>query len=181
MEANLAMNKFRIRDTSETVQVPSNDLAKLMYYLHCVYDVLKLEDLTPYMDYQYYNNLSDEKKSDIIYYSKLFNPNKMLLIKAFIQDDNIENNNIFLEITDETYGIHANEEFVIEGKVVRISKLMVYKSIWAINNYYFPLQRLTNPPSIPQPTRFFAPPPYIYYTNNNKNSVDDCLCSCSIF
>ena len=78
MEANLAMNKFRIRDTSETVQVPSNDLAKLMYYLHCVYDVLKLEDLTPYMDYQYYNNLSDEKKVILFIIQ-----NYLTLIKCF--------------------------------------------------------------------------------------------------
>lgn len=40
----------------------------------------------------------------------------------------ISMSNRFFEITDEVYDIHANEEFVIGGKVVKISKLMTYKS-----------------------------------------------------
>ena len=38
---------------------------------------------------------------------------KMISCKAFIQDDSLGDQNKFFQITDETYGIHANEEFVI--------------------------------------------------------------------
>ena len=181
MEANCHLNKFSIKDKSKTVQVPPNDLAQLMYYLHCVYDVLKISDLIPYINYQNYNNLSNREKNDVIYYANLFSPTKMTAIKAFIQEDNVNFSNKFFEITDETYGIHANEDFVIGGKVAKISKVMVYCSNWVMKNYYFPLKRLTSPPPLPAP--LFSPPPYIYYSNRNPNyPIDDtCLCSCEIF
>ena len=175
MQANLTLNKFRIRDTTVNVIIPPNDLARLMYYLNCVNSVLNFPNLTPYTDYHNYY-LYNHEINNIIYYAKLFNPNQMTSIRAFVLDENISISNRFFEITDEVYCIHANEKFVIGGSVVKISKVMVYKSDWAAFFYFLPLQRLTNPALIYSQN-------YNNFSNyNNYNSaVDDCLCSCNIF
>ena len=145
MQANLTLNEFRIKDTTISVDIPQNDLANLMYYLHCVYDVLKLPDLIPYMDYpNYYRHRGNI--NNIIYLAKLFNPSQMTSIGAFIHNEKISGLNRFYEITDEFYGIHANKRFVIGGKVVRIVQIMAYKSSWSNYYYYCPLQKLINPP-----------------------------------
>ena len=178
MQVDLTMNKFRVRDTTINVTVPPNDIAKLMYYLSCVYEVLFLQDLIPYINYQYYYNLLNEQIYNVINYAKLFNPTKMASIKAFILDDNVYGiKNRFYEITDETYGIHANEEFVIGGKIVKIAKIMVYRTEWVIENYYLPLQRITNP----VPLAPFPMYPYNNNYNNNYNADDELICCCTIF
>ena len=80
MQANLTLNKFRIKDTTINVDIPQNDLANLMYYLHFVYDVLKLPDLIPYIDYHnYYSHRGNI--NNIIYLAKLFNPSQMTLLE----------------------------------------------------------------------------------------------------
>ena len=177
MQADLTMNKFRVRETTINVTVPPNDIAKLMYYLSCVYEVLFLQDLIPYINYQYYYNLLNEQIYNVINYAKLFNPTKMASIKAFVLDDNVYGmKNRFYEITDETYGIHANEEFVIGGKIVKIAKIMVYRREWVFESYYLPLQRITNPVPL-------SPFPMYPYNNNNYNNNEDneLICCCTIF
>ena len=151
MEGNLAINKLSIEHKSKTASVPSDDLAKLMYYLHSVYDVLEFPDLVPYIDYKNYDDLSSQEIQKVIIYAKLFNPTEMTSIKAFIQDEGLSNMNEFFNISDETYGIHVNEDFVVGGKVVKVLSVMVYKKEWILKNYYLPLERITNPKPNPQP------------------------------
>ena len=83
------MNTFKIRDITIKGTIPPNDIAKLMYYLNCVYNVLFLQDLIPYINCQNYYNLLNEQIHNVINYAKLFNPTKMASIKAFVLDDNV--------------------------------------------------------------------------------------------
>ena len=181
MQANYAMNRLRIKDTTITVNVPPNFVAQLKYYLYCVNSVLNYGDLSPYTDYNYYLYLSQEEIDNIIFYAKLFNPTKMESIKVFKQDDSLPMTNQFFEITDETYGLHINEDILIEGKIAKILKIMVYRSDWVIKNYYIPLSRLTTP----SPPSLLIPPLNYLYTNNyyNANNLDNDeeLCCCNIF
>ena len=178
MEANLTLNRFRIRDTSVNVNIPPNDLAKLMYYLSCVNSVIRVADLSPYINYNVYYLMLGQINT-IINLAKIYSPDKMISCKAFIQDDSLGDQNKFFQITDETYGVHANEEFFIGGKTVRISQIMVYRNDWILKNYYLPLRRLTMPPPIFLPA---LSSPYIYNNNNFPGTYnDDELCCCAIF
>ena len=53
MQANVGYNRLRIKDTSTRALVPNNDIARLMYYLQCVFAVLKCNS---YSEYTNYNN-----------------------------------------------------------------------------------------------------------------------------
>ena len=59
--------------------------------------------------------------------------------KIFVPDESLDMNNRFIEITGESMSIHANDEIVIGGIVTKISKIMLFKSSWLFNNYYYPL------------------------------------------
>ena len=171
MFANLTMNRLNIKDNSVTVRVPPNDLARLMYYLSCVYDVFKCEELEPYIDYKNYFLLYDI--DDVIKFARIFNPYVMSKCKLFIHDDDLDSPNKFYKITDETYGIHFNEEILISGRVAKVSTIMFFNSDWFCRYYLNPLDRLTSPPLDTIPGNI--------YTRNNDYTCDDALCSCIIF
>ena len=171
MIANLTMNRLNIKDDSVIVPVPGNDLAKLMYYLKCVYNVFKCEELEPYIDFKNYFLLYNI--DDVIKFARIFNPRTMIKSKLFILDNDLKYSNKFYKITDETYGIHFNEEILISGRVAKVSTIMFFKNEWIRNFYLNPLQRLTNPP-------LNTIPGYVY-TPNNDYTCDDALCSCIIF
>ena len=77
-----------------------------------------------------------------------------------------------MEITGETMGIHANQEMVFGGTVVRVVKIMLCTKIWLKNNYFDPIVNILNqiPPPVPVSTR--------RYSNNED---DDIFCGCIIF
>ena len=41
MEANFGYNRLTVRDNTTKIFVPENDIARLMFYLKCVFIVLK--------------------------------------------------------------------------------------------------------------------------------------------
>ena len=178
MQADFAMNRLRIKDTTINVYVPPNYVAYLKYYLSCVNSVLNYADLAPYIDYHSYLYLPQNEINNIIQFANLFNPITMGSYKVFIQDDSLPMGNQFFEITDETYGIHINEDILIGGKIAKISKIMVYRSDWVTKNYYIPLKALTTP-LLP-----FNPIMYTmgnnYYNTNNLDNGEE-LCCCNIF
>lgn len=85
MEARLGYNRVRIRDTSISANVPDNDVARLMYYLKCVFTVLECNSYSQYTDYNNYGNLLllNSGISELIRLAKKFNPNIMMDTKVF--------------------------------------------------------------------------------------------------
>ena len=200
MEANLNSHRIRLKDTSKTVTVPGNDIARLMYYLGCVFTVLKCNNFSKFTDFNNYDDLSNSDIIELIRLVKLFNPKIMIGAKVFVLEEDLDCNNRFIEITDEAMNIRANEEIVIGGIVTKVSKKMLLKNEWLIFNYFNPLKRIiqriysppptlpTNPPINNYPAYY---PSYNTYSNNynydynynyNFNSTnDEELCCCEIF
>ena len=136
MEANLNSHRIKFKDISQTVTVPGNDIARLMYYLKCVFTVLKCNKYSEYTNYNNFYSLSNSDINELIRLVNIFDPKIMIGAKIFLLDDDLDMGNRFIEITDETMNIHANEEFVIGGIVTKISQKMLFTSQWINNHYY---------------------------------------------
>ena len=145
MNIDFAQNTFKVKDITVKVFVPGNPKAKLMYYLSCISKVLNTNTLNRYINYSQYYKIPDSEIPDIVDLAKIFNPGTMLKYGIFIMKDFIDHGNRFLEITDETMGIHANQEFVIGGIVVRVLKVMLCNETWLKDYYFDPIIDISKP------------------------------------
>ena len=100
MSATLGINRLKIESTGKTVNVPTDNYAKLMYYLNCVFTVIQYNNDTKLIDYQHYYNLNDNEKNIVLELAKLFDPIIFIKAKIFIYNPNISSNEFF-KITDE--------------------------------------------------------------------------------
>ena len=113
----------------------------------------------------------------------------MIRSGIFIIEDYVELGNRFLEITGETMGIHANQEFVIGGIVVRVLKIMLCTKDWIQTYYYEPIVNIFKPKIIyPLPSEFGSSPvavtcPYclVPITTKTKSSFNFVACCCFLF
>ena len=141
MSATLGINRLKIESTGKTVNVPTDNYAKLMYYLNCVFTVIQYNNDTKLIDYQHYYNLNDNEKNIVLELAKLFDPIIFIKAKIFIYNPNISSNE-FLKITDERVGVHVSEEIMIGGKAVKVLEIMVCNESWLSRNYYNPLKNI---------------------------------------
>ena len=117
--ATIGMNNVRVRPFGNLVTIPNDPIAKLMYYLDCISTLIKYDDNT-FTDYQNYHLLSDEETVSVYILAKLLNPSLFIKANIILLDSRLlldNSNNQFYEITDETIGVHVNEEIMIGGKV----------------------------------------------------------------
>ena len=168
MNIGLTSKRIAVRDTTREVFIPGNPKAKLMYYLNCISVVLNTNKLSRYINYSQYYLIPDSEIPEIVALALLFSPEIMIKSGIFINEENLDLSNRFLEITGETIGIHANQEIVIGGIVVIVLKIMLFKKNWLINYYFDPLEYIMNPPK-PRPL-----------PDIRRNSDDDIVC-CNIF
>ena len=189
MNINFAQNTFKVKDITVKVFVPENPKAKLMYYLNCISQVLNTNTLNRYINYSQYYNIPDSEISDIKKKKKIFNPEDMLKLGIFIMEDYIDLGNRFFEITDETMGIHANQEFVIGGIVVRVLKIMLCTKAWIQTYYYEPIVNIFKPNIyVPAPSKFGSSPVAMFcpfcqkpITTVTKSSFNFVACCCFLF
>ena len=147
MQATLDYSKTQIKRETIKVYVPHEDIAKLMYYLHCIGCVLQYDINSIFLDYKNYYRLTEKEKEAVVYLAKLFDPKLLIDAKIFILDSNLligELDNEFYKITDEKLRVHANEEITIGGKLVRVLKIMACNMLWLKKNYYDPIENIDN-------------------------------------
>ncbi len=146
MQANINYGKLRIKENTIKIKVPDNNFAKLMYYLQCVFTVIKCNGFSRYTNFENYEEVSCslEGFNKVLELAEIFNPSVMMRAKAFVINENLGiMNNRFFEITDERLNFHASKEIVIGGIRTRVLKVMFMTSKWLINNYYLPFKKLT--------------------------------------
>ena len=117
-----------------------------MYYLDCVLTVIEYEGNSILTDYKNYYLLTAEERKAVIDLAVLFNPEIFIKAGIFIVDPNLlidDLSNKFYKITDETTGIHVNEQVMIGGKTVRVLNVMACDSSWVYRNYINPLKAIT--------------------------------------
>ena len=147
MSATLGINKLKIEPVGSTVTVPNNNTAKLMYYLSCVLKVIQYNQDSKLIDFEHYYNLNNEEKKLVYQLALLFKPEIFLEAKVFIKDADLLPSNVgneFYKITDETIGLHVNQQIMIGGKSVKILKIMACDDSWLNRNYYNPITGIMN-------------------------------------
>ena len=147
MSATFGMNRLNVEAFGKETTVPNNNLAKLMYYLHCISTVIEYDDYNILTDYQHYNNLTIDQMKEVYKLAILFNPKIFIDAGIFIVNPDLLPpgwSNHFYKITDETIGMHVNEQIVVGGRTVRVLNVMVCDSSWVEINYIIPLEALIN-------------------------------------
>ena len=143
MSATLGMKNTTVKMFGGKANVPNNTMAKLMYYLHCVVTVIQYEN-SVLTDYQNYDELSGKELLAVYDVAKLLNPSLFINAGIFILDQKllVDTDNQFYEITDETVGVHVNQEIMIGGRSVKVLKIMACNMLWLHRNYYRPIQEI---------------------------------------
>lgn len=141
-------NQVRVKAVGVTVNVPSDDTAKLMYYLSCVNNCL--DDFLPdkLTSFASWYMADSATKRTILTTCVLLSPDKLMGKVIFpVKDDAMSSGNEFLEIeqarTQTLVATDLDSAVVIEGRKVTINKIMLFKMSWLDNNFLKPLKRLT--------------------------------------
>ena len=171
MSLNMNYQSLGVKPSGVRVTIPDNDLAKLMYYLHCVFVVIEFKESNRYTKYEYYYRLSKEEKQTVLGLVSLFNPETMeksdlFLVGAEYVPEGAGNK--FFEITDQRLGIHMNSEVMIGGVYRKVLNIMSCTQSW-LNTYYYEPIRSFNIPKSSQSDKY-----YVYYSSNNNTNANGC-------
>ncbi len=149
-----------------------------MYYLACVFKVIKYDQNSRLTNFQNYYLLSNEEEQAVLGLVALFNPKVMVDLSLFIVSPNLVpygKPNEFYQITDDRIQVHVNSEVVIGGRVIKVLKIMACTEYW-INTYYI------NPVDSYTKTQTASGRNYnTYRTTNNNNNNDPCIACCKVF
>ena len=119
-----------------------------MYYLDCVLIVIEYDRNSRLTDYKHYYNLNNDEKKAVIQLAILFfNPKIFIDAGIFVVNSDLlpdSSGNKFFKITDETIGVHVNQQVVIGGRTVKVLNIMACNSAWINRNYINPLERIRN-------------------------------------
>ena len=203
MSGNYNFNRMHVQEMDmEIVDIPDDDVAKLMYYLSCVDTVINYQGIDRLSDYQNYDSLSVDELILLFKLVLIFNPKYFVEKGVFIIDENLLPDNLsnqFYKITDERIGIHINNEIFIGGRTVNVLKVMACNEDWLIQYYFTPwknifeaadrMQRYKQievPPPPPQEIVYVDRPTCVR-DEKPKNYVpppkekDNCGCTCILF
>ncbi|CAF1211820.1 unnamed protein product [Didymodactylos carnosus] len=144
---------YDIRATGTTVNIPDDDIARCMYYLSCVCNVIKCDEdeIKRYCDYRNYWRLSDEEDRLVFVLCARLEP-ELFDDKCMFQSDAMCGNsaNEFYEIGQVRNRVLAVQSIVIAGRTREVNKIMTYKRSWMQKYYYEPMLRLARRFSQPQ-------------------------------
>ena len=141
----IAMDNFRVKPIENIPNVPSNPKAKLIYYLSCVKNLINYDD-NIHISQKYYA-LTESELNDLYETAKLLNPSLFINSRIIIVDPRLlyNNSNIqFYEKTDSNIYFHPNEEILIDGKIVKVLKVMACTEQWLTTYYYEPIIEVYN-------------------------------------
>jgi len=178
MSVNLKYQSLDIKPIGRKVTVPDNNLAKLMYYLACVFKVIQYDQSSRLTDFQRYYSLSKEEEQTVLGLVALFNPKIMTDLSLFIVAPNLvpsDMSNEFYQITDDRIGVHVNSEVVIGGRVVKVLKIMAMTEEWIYYYYINPAKSYTEP-KLTSSSNYNSN--NYKTTNNNNNNQGGCCKSC---
>jgi hypothetical protein len=196
MAAYLQSNEIEIERFGTLVNVPNNDVARLMYYLQCVCTAIECDqdsDIQRYTNYNNWARLSIEEQKALLVVCYTFSPD-VLDDKVFFHSDALCGNsaNEFYRINQVRHQILAAESIIIAGRTRHVNQIMVYKIQWMKSYYFEPMQGLvarlsapSRPPAIthtPTYTPTYTPSysaPVIRQPIKQKRRCNGwCVCGC---
>lgn len=138
-------NQYGLRPTSVRVTVPDNDIARLMYYLNCVFYTIEYDDqdVRKYRDYQRWSMLSHAEQRVVWFLALTFSPDEFDG-KVFFQSDALckDLGNQFYEFSEVSNQLLAVQSILIAGQTRRVKKIMTYKMTWIQSFFLEPIKRL---------------------------------------
>ena len=159
------IKRFHVQPIGETVTIPNDDVARLMYYLSCVDTVIEHDNTDDMLtDYENYDLLNVNQLTVLFSLVTLFDPKIFINGGIFILDPLLVpegSDNEFYQITDERVNFHFNDEIMIGGKICKILKVMVCNTSWLLRFYYNPLKNIMSLAEKP------LPPPKSFYISNS--------------
>ncbi len=179
MSLDVDYQSMEVKDIDRTVTVPDNKLAKLMYYLACVFKVIQYDHNSRFTDFQNYNLLSNEEEQTVLGLVALFNPKVMVDLSLFIVSPNLVpygSTNEFYQITDDRIGVHVNSEVVIGGRVIKVLKIMACTETWIDRYYIQPANSYTRPQLTSGSNYKYSS----YQSNNSNNNQNQSCCKTCI-
>ena len=133
---------MEIKLVERNLAIPDNRMAKLMYYLDCLVNIIDLDDGTVNLDrltdYEHYYNLTEEEQKMVAGLCIVSNPEaleqfSLLLVKPELLPNG--SGNEFFDIKDPRLGVEVPEEVTFAETPVKVLKVMVCTEEW-IDKYY---------------------------------------------
>ena len=138
-------NQYDLLPTIPRTTVPDNDMARLMYYLSCVFHTIEYEDqdIRKYRDYQRWSMLSHAEQRVVWSLTLTFSPDEFDG-KIFFHSDALcgDSLNKFYESSQVPNQLLAVQSILIAGQTRQVKKIMTYRMSWIQNNYLEPKKRL---------------------------------------
>ena len=143
--AVLQRKQVNFRQTGKETSVPNNDVARLMYYFHCVCSAIEYNDsdVQRFRNYDNWSSLSYTEIRLLVALCYTLSPD-VFDNKVFFQSDALCGNsaNEFFEISQISHQLLAVQSIVIAGRQRRVNKIMTYTMSWMRTYYLDPMRRL---------------------------------------
>ena len=133
---------MEIKLVERNLAIPDNRMAKLMYYLDCLVNIIDLDDGTVNLDrltdYEHYYNLTEEEQKTVAGLCIVSSPEaleqfSLLLVKPELLPNG--SGNEFFDIKDPRLGVEVPEAVTFAETPVKVLKVMVCTEEW-IDKYY---------------------------------------------
>ena len=130
------------------MEIPNHKLAKLMYYLECVFTVIQKDTEIIYTNcYFNYNLVSKQEEQKILDLVSTFNSKVMTELNLFVIEPDfvpVDKENEFYDISDERFEGKINSEVDIGEITRKVLKIMACKQSWIDKYYSEPLKEYEN-------------------------------------
>ena len=154
MAAVLGRTQVQIRETGTTVSVPSDPIARLMYYFNCVCACVEADEdytIRRLKDYRNYHRLTSDEQAQLIALCLSLSPDKLMGTIFHPVESCGDSSNKFVELSAVKTNLVVTDSFLVGGQQKRIMKVMFFTKGWMENNFIEPLKQIQR--------RRIAPPP----------------------
>ena len=157
MAAVLGKTEISVKDTTKPCTIPSNNIAKLMYYFNSVCSCIEPDNsdtVRRLRNYSNYASLSHDEEAQLLALCLTLSPDKLIGSVLFPADDCGDYSNKFLELSAVSTNMVVADSFVIGGQRKKIQKIMMFQKSWLENYYLNPLKSIVErrqAPAIRQP------------------------------
>lgn len=146
MAAAMMGRQLEINEVGKTANVPYSDLARLMYYLHCVTCTVGGIDIPlKFRDFAQYWRLDSDEAWQVVLIAQKIDPDTLIRAGVFVHCELVSemgNMNMLFEITDTRYGALATKDFLVGGIHVSCVRRMLYTNQWMYKFYKGPMRDL---------------------------------------
>ena len=162
MAAVLGRTQVQIRETGTTVSVPSDPIARLMYYFNCICACVEPDEdytIRRLKDYRNYHRLTSDEQAQLIALCLSLSPDKLMGTIFHPVESCGTSSNKFVELSAVKTNLVVTDSFLIGGQQKRIQSIMFLEKSWLDNNYIEPLKQIQRRLNPPPPRRRSPPPP----------------------